>query len=122
MVETKIDDTINDYNRQMMSQGMKLEDYFKYTGQTMEGLREQVKEQAEKDLRIGLVLEAVAKKEELTVSDDEVEEELQRMADSYQMKLEDIKKYMTDSDTENVRENLKIQKAVKLLVDCAKFE
>ena len=44
------------------------------------------------------------------------------MADAYQMKLEDIKKYMTDADSENIRENLKIQKAVKLLVENAKFE
>ena len=43
------------------------------------------------------------------------------MADAYQMKLEDVKKYMTDSDTENIRENLKVQKAVKFLVDNAKF-
>ena len=58
----------------------------------------------------------------MKVEDSEIEEELQKMADAYQMKLEDIKKYMTDADSENIRENLKIQKAVKLLVENAKFE
>jgi len=121
MVETKIDDTINDYTRQMQSQGMSIEDYMKYTGQTIEKLREQVKPQAEKDLKIGLALEAIAKAEALAADDAEVEEELKKMAEAYQMKFEDIQKYMTDADKENIRENLKIQKAVKLLVDNAKF-
>ncbi len=119
MVETKIDGTIDDYTRQMQSQGMSIEDYMKYTGMTMEKLREQVKPQAEKDLKVGLILEAIAKEEIIEVEDKEVEDELQKMADSYQMKLDDIKKYMTDSDKENIRENLKIQKAVQLLVDNA---
>ena len=119
MVETKIDGTIDDYTRQMQSQGMSIEDYMKYTGMTMEKLREQVKPQAEKDLKVGLILEAIAKEEKIEVEDKEVEDELQKMADSYQMKLDDIKKYMTDSDKENIRENLKIQKAVQLLVDNA---
>ena len=121
MVETKIDGTIDDYSRQMQSQGMSLDDYMKYTGMTLEKLREQVKPQAEKDLKTGLVLEAIAKKEDFQVEDKEIEDELQQMADAYQMKLEDIKKYMTDSDTENIRENLKVQKAVKFLVENAKF-
>ena len=121
MVETKIDGTIDDYSRQMQSQGMSLDDYMKYTGMTIEKLREQVKPQAEKDLKTGLVLEAIAKKEDFQVEDKEIEDELQQMADAYQMKLEDIKKYMTESDTENIRENLKVQKAVKFLVDNAKF-
>ena len=121
MVETKIDGTIDDYSRQMQSQGMSLDDYMKYTGMTLEKLREQVKPQAEKDLKTGLVLEAIAKKEDFQVEDKEIEDELQQMADAYQMKLEDIKKYMTESDTENIRENLKVQKAVKFLVDNAKF-
>ena len=121
MVETKIDGTIDDYSRQMQSQGMSLDDYMKYTGMTLEKLREQVKPQAEKDLKTGLVLEAIAKKEDFQVDDKEIEDELQQMADAYQMKLEDVKKYMTDSDTENIRENLKVQKAVKFLVDNAKF-
>ncbi|MDO4938646.1 MAG: trigger factor [Lachnospiraceae bacterium] len=119
MVETKIDSTIEDYSRQMQSQGMTIEDYMKFTGMTLEKLREQVKPQAEKDLKTGLVLEAIAKAENFTVDDKEIEDELQKMADSYQMKLEDIKKYMTDADKENIGENLKIQKAVQLLVDSA---
>lgn len=119
MVETKIDGTIDDYSRQMQSQGMSIDDYMKYTGMTMEKLREQVKPQAEKDLKTGLILEAIAKAENIEAGDAEIEEELQKMADSYQMKLDDIKKYMTDADTENIRENLKIQKAVKLIVDNA---
>ena len=121
MIETKIDGTIDDYSRQMQSQGMSLDDYMKYTGMTLEKLREQVKPQAEKDLKTGLVLEAIAKKEDFKVEDKEIEDELQQMADAYQMKLEDIRKYMTDSDTENIRENLKVQKAVKFLVENAKF-
>lgn len=122
MVETKIDGTIDDYSRQMQSQGMTLDDYMKYTGMTMEKLRDQVKAQAEKDLKTGLILEAVAKAEKIEVKAEEIEEELKGMAEAYQMKLEDIKKYMTDKDTENIGENLKIQKAVKLLLEKANLK
>ena len=121
MVETKVDGTIDDYSRQMMSQGMTIEDYMKYTGMTMDKLREQVKPQAERDLKTGLVLEAIAKKEAVEATDEDVANEIKRMADAYQMKVEDIEKYMDDTAKENIKENLKVQKAVELCVEKANF-
>lgn len=121
MVETKVDGTIDDYSRQMMSQGMSIDDYMKYTGMTMEKLREQVKPQAEKDLMTGLVLEAIAKKEDVQVTEDDVAAEIKKMADMYQMKVEDVEKFINDEAKENIKENLKVQKAVELCVEKAKF-
>lgn len=121
MVETKIDGTIDDYSRQMMSQGMSIEDYMKYTGMTMDKLREQVKPQAEKDLKTGLVLEAIAKAENVEATDDDVAEEIKKMAEMYQMKVEDVEKFMDDEAKENIKENFKVRKAVELCVEKAKF-
>ena len=112
---------INDYARRMQSQGMSMEQYMQYTGMTLESLQNQTKPQAEKSIRTRLVLEAVVKAENIQVSDEMVEEEIQKMADSYKMEVEKVKEYLGESEIKRMKEDLAVQEAVDFLVAEAKL-
>ncbi|MDO4788217.1 MAG: trigger factor [Johnsonella sp.] len=121
MIEMQIDRMVQDYAGRMQAQGLNLEQYMQYTGMTMEKLREQMREQAQKNIRTGLVLEAVAKTEDIQVSEERIEEELQKMADNYKMEVEKLKEYFKDSQLDKLKNELKIQEAVDFLVAEAKL-
>ena len=120
MVETQQRQIVNDFAQRLQYQGMNMKQYMQYTGNTVEQLMEQVKPQAIERIQSRLVLEAVAAAENLTASDDEVNEELQKMADQYKMELDKVKELMGDKGVKNMREDLAVQKAAKFLVDNAK--
>ena len=107
---------INDYARRMQNQGMPMEQYMQYTGMTLESLQEQTRPQAEKSIRTRLVLEAVVKAEDIQISDEAVEEELQKMADSYKMEVEKVKEFMGERELKQMREDLAVQEAIDFLV------
>lgn len=121
MIEMQIDRMVQDYAGRMQAQGLNLEQYMQYTGMTMEKLREQMREQAQKNIRTGLVLEAVAKTEDIQVSEERIEEELQKMADNYKMEVEKLKEYFKDAQLDKLKNELKIQEAVDFLVAEAKL-
>lgn len=121
MMETQVQNTINDYARRMQSQGMSMEQYMQYTGMTLESLKEQTRPQTEKSIRTRLVLEAVVKAEDIKVSDEAVEEELQKMADSYKMDIEKVKEIMGERELKQMREDLAVQEAIDFLVAEAKL-
>lgn len=116
MLETRVQNMINDSARRMQSQGMSMDQYMEYTGMTMEALQEQMRPQAEKSIRTRLVLEAVVKAEDIKISDEAVEEELQKMADSYKMDIEKVKEFMGERELKQMREDLAVQEAVDFLV------
>ncbi|MCI9361623.1 MAG: trigger factor [Hungatella sp.] len=116
MLETQVQNMINDYARRMQSQGMSLEQYMQYTGMTLESLKEQTRPQAEKSIRTRLVLEAVVKAEDINISDEAVEEELKKMADSYKMDIEKVKEIMGERELKQMREDLAVQEAIDFLV------
>lgn len=116
MIEMQLDRMVQDYAGRMQAQGINLEQYMQYTGMTMEKLREQMREQAQKNIRTGLVLEAVAKTEDIQVSEERVEEELQRMAENYKMEVEKLKEYFRDAQLDKLKNELRIQEAVDFLV------
>lgn len=116
MLETQVQNMINDYARRMQSQGMSLEQYMQYTGITLESLKEQTRPQAEKSIRTRLVLEAVVKAEDINISDEAVEEELKKMADSYKMDIEKVKEIMGERELKQMREDLAVQEAIDFLV------
>lgn len=116
MLETQVQNMINDYARRMQSQGMSMEQYMQYTGMTLESLKEQTSPQAEKSIRTRLVLEAVVKAEDIHVSDEAVEEELKKMADSYKMDIEKVKEIMGERELKQMREDLAVQEAIDFLV------
>ena len=112
---------INDYARRMQSQGLSLDQYMKFTGMTLKDLQDQTKPQAETRIRTRLTLEAVVKAENIQVADEEVEKELQEMADAYKMELEKVKSFMGENELAQIKEDLAVQKAVDLLVKEAKL-
>ncbi len=121
MIESQVQNMINDYARRMQSQGLSLDQYMKFTGMTLKDLQDQTKPQAETRIRTRLTLEAVVKAENIQVTDEEVEKELQEMADAYKMELEKVKSFMGENELAQIKEDLAVQKAVDLLVKEAKL-
>lgn len=121
MVENEVDEIINSFAYRLQSQGLKLETYLKYTGQTTDDLRTQYKPQAERQVKVRLGLEKIAELENLKPTEEETEAEYQKLADSYGMPLESVKNLVTvegiNGDIQNqkaidfIRENAVIQEA-----------
>ncbi|WP_124066734.1 trigger factor [Clostridium sp. E02] len=121
MIDTQVNNMVNDYARRMESQGLSLDQYMKFTGMTIESLKEQMKPQAIKRIQTRLVLEAVVKAENLTVTDEAVEKEIATMAENYKMEVSQIKEYLGETGIEQMKEDLAVQEAVDFLVAEAKL-
>ena len=91
----------------------------RYTGQTMDTIREQYKPEAEKRVKTTLVLEKVSEVEKIEPTDEDVENEYQKISEENGMKIDDIKKYIKEDD---VKARIKAEKAINLLVESADFE
>lgn len=122
MVESQIDSLMRDFAQRIAYQGMNLDMYLKYTGQTEEGMRAQFKDQAEKQLSGSLVLEAIQKQEGIEVEDDEVEMHLVDMAKKYNMELDKLKEALSDVEKENIKKDLGIQKTIDMIVNHSKVK
>ena len=121
MIDSQVNNMVNDYARRMQSQGLSLEQYMQFTGMTIETLKEQMKPQAVKRIQTRLVLEAIVKAENITVSDEAVEKEIADMAESYKMEVAQIKEYMGENGIEQMKEDLAVQETVDFLVAEAKL-
>ena len=117
MIDEQVDRQMEQFGYQLQMQGMKMEDYAKMMGGNVDGLRQSLRPMAEQTVRTSLLLEAVAEAEKIEVLDEEVEEELKKMADQYQMELEKVKAAVS---TDSVREELKTRKAAKFIAENAK--
>ena len=111
---------VDNFGQQLMYQGMNLEQYLNMTGQTRDDMRDQVRPEAEKQIKRSLVIEAVANAQGFEVTDDEVNEEMEKMAKQYQMELDKIKSIMGDEQLEGLKTDLKMQKAIKYIAEQAK--
>ena len=122
MIDTSVKNMVNDYARRLQSQGLSLEQYFMFTGLNMEKFREQMRPGAIKRIESRLILEAIVKAENFEVSDDEYEKELERIAEESKMELDKLKEYIGDDEygKNQIIDDLKIQKAIDLIVDNAK--
>ena len=120
MVETQARQIVNDFAQRLQMQGMSMDQYLQYTGNTVDKMLEQVKPQAVERIQARLVLEAVAEKEKITVSDEEFEEELKKMAEQYRMELSKLKELMSESEQKTMRSDLAVQKAADFLVENVK--
>ena len=121
MVETQVEQMIDDYARRMQSQGLQLDQYMEYTGMTMDKLKEQFHPQAVRNLKTRLTLEKVVEAENIEVSEDAIDAEIKRMAEQYKVDFEKMKEFMTEDDKKNISMDLKIQEAVDFLVAEAKL-
>ena len=120
MIKAQAQQMVEDFAQRIQSQGISFEQYMQFTGSTPEMLLEQVTPQAEERIKARLVLEAVVKAENIEVSDEEFEKELEEMAKQYNMELDQIKQFTTDADKETIKKDIAVQKAAKLVVDAAK--
>lgn len=119
MVDTQVAQMANDFARNIQRQGLSVEMYFNYTGLTKEKFLEQMRPQAVKSIQTRLVMEEIVKAEDIKISDEEYEEELEKMAKTYQMELDKMKE-MTDEETKKgIILDLAVQKAITLVADNA---
>lgn len=118
MIENQIDSYVDDMEQRITSQGLEFSQYLSITGMTEESLREQIRPQAEKGVRIALMTENVAKAENIEATDEDVEEDMKKFAESYSMELEKVKELIGDS-VEQMKKDIVFRKAVKFLVDIA---
>lgn len=122
MIDAKIEDLIRDFGYRLSSQGLSLDQYMKYTGATVDTFKEQFKDQAEEQVKTALVLGEIAKKENIEVTDEDVENEFKRMAEMYGMEVDKLKEYIKDGEKDSLKEELKIKKAVDKIVGAAKVK
>lgn len=120
MLETQQKQMVDEFAQRLQMQGLSLDQYFQFTGATYEQMVEQVKPQAEKRIKSRLVLEAIVKAEKITATDEEYEEELKVMAESYQMEVEKIKELLPEKSMEQIKEDLAVKKAAEFVVENAK--
>ena len=120
MIEEQIDSMLRDMEMRMMYQGMRLDDYFKYTGQTREQVREMYKAPAEERVRTQLVIEAVMKAEGIKATDEEIDAEIQKYADQSKKSLDELKATLGDGDKNYFAEVASLQKTVDFLKANAK--
>lgn len=120
MIEEQVDRNVKSFSSRMQSQGLQIEQYLQFTGQTMENFRENFKKDAESQISTRLVLEKVAEVENITVSEEEIEEELKTIAAQYQMPYEELKESFAAYEQETLSADIKVQKAAKLITDAAK--
>lgn len=121
MVDAQVDNMLQDTARRMQSQGLSMDLYMKYTGMNVDQMKDQLRPDAVKRIQTRLVLEAVAKAENIEVSEEKIDEEIAKMAESYKMEADKLKSYMTDSDKDQMKQDLAVQAAVDLLVSEAKL-
>lgn len=119
MVDTELDRMMQEFEQRLQMQGMNLELYYQFSGQDESALREQMKADAEKRVRINLTLEAIAAAENIEVSEEELNEELNKMAEMYNMTAENIQMALGGS-LDGLQSDIKAKKAIDLLVENSK--
>jgi len=117
MIESRTESLIQDFEMRLQQQGMPLDMYMKYTGLTIEAMKQQFKPQAEMAVKSTLALEKVAELEKIAVKDKDVEAKFEEMAKAYNMEVDKIKELLREEDKENIKKDLVIEKAVKVIMD-----
>lgn len=119
MVDTQISQMANDFAQRIQSQGLTMEQYYQFTGMTEEKMNEEFKPQAVKRIETRLVLEAIAKAENIEISDEKLDEEIAKMAEAYQMEADKLKSFMGDKEKEQMKQDMAVQEAITFVVDNA---
>ena len=116
MVRKSTDDMMNQYAQELGTQGLSMDVYFKYTGMTPQQLAEQLKPQALANIKNRLVLDAIVAAENIEITDEEIEAEIQRLAESWSMEADKVREYM---DVDLMRNDMSAQKALEMITDAA---
>ena len=117
MVDFQIDSMVNEFASGLSMQGMSLQQYFQFSGETMDSVRDQMRDEATRRIRSSLVLDEVVRQEGIEVSDEEFAEEVRQMAARYHVKEEEMDNMMKDRDKKDLRHRLGVEKAIALIMD-----
>ena len=120
MLATQQREMLDEFAQRLRYQGMSIDQYFKYTGMNAEIMMEQIKPQAEQKIKTQLVLEAVAKAENIEVTDDDVEAEIKKIADNYKMEVEKVKETLGAGNEDAIKKDIAMQKAIDFITENAK--
>ena len=120
MVTTQQKQMIDEFAQRMQMQGLSMEQYFQFTGATLDKMMEQVKPQAETRIKSRLLLEAVAAKEGIEATEEDYEEEIKTMAEVYQMEPDKIKEMLPEKSVKGIKEDIAVKKAAEFVVNNAK--
>ena len=115
MIKTQANRIAEEFAQRLQQQGLSFDMYLQYTGATVEKFMESLMPEAEARIKNSLVLEAIAKAENIKVSDKEFDAELEKMAAMYQMEIDKLKEFMGDAEAEQIKADMAIQKAAELL-------
>ena len=121
MVKNEVDNMLKDFENNLRYQGMDLNTYYQYTGTSKEILEDQMKEDAEKRVRISLAVDAVSKSEGVEATEEDMEAEYKKMADIYKLEVEKIKEIFQNSQDEAIKSTIVTRKTVDLLLENAKL-
>lgn len=120
MIETQCENMINEFAQRIAQSGLSMEQYMQFSGMTIDGLKEQVRPEAETRIKSSLVLEQIAKDENIEVSEDEINAEIEKMAAQYGMEADKLKEYLGDAEKESIKRDLAVTKAVDLIMENVK--
>lgn len=119
MVDTQANQMADDYAQRLSYQGLSMDQYYQFTGTNAQTFKEQLKPQALKNIQSRLVLEAVVAAESIEVSDEELEVEITKMAESYQMEVDKLKEYLSETERDNMKKDIAASKALEFVTDAA---
>ena len=117
MIDTQCETMIEEFAQRIAQSGLSMDQYLQFSGLTVDGLKEQVRPEALTRIQSSLVLEQIAKEENIEVSDADVDAEIEKMAKNYGMEADKLKEYMGEGEKESMKRELAITKAVELIMD-----
>ena len=119
MVDTQARQMLDEFAQRMQQQGLTLAQYMQFTGMTADKMMDELRPQAEKRIKTRLVLEAIAKAENIEITDEKLDEEIAKMAEAYQMEADKLKSFMGDKEKEQMKQDMAVQEAITFVVDNA---
>ena len=121
MIDTQVNQMLNEYAQNLAQSGLSFEQYMQFTGMTLDQLKAQMRPDATDRIKASLVLEAIAKAEGFEGTDEDVDAKLDEMAAQYGMPAEDLKKNIPDSEKENMKNEIALEKAINFVTDNMKL-
>lgn len=120
MLETQCENMLNEFAQRISQSGLSMEQYMQFSGMTPDKLKEQVRPEAETRIKSSLILEQIAKEENIEVSEEEINAEIEKMAAAYGMEADKLKEYMGDAEKESMKRDISVTKAVDLIMENVK--
>ncbi len=120
MIKTQCENMINEFAQRIAQSGLSMEQYMQFSGLTIEKLEEQVRPEAETRIKSSLVLEQIAKEENIDVTEDDIKAEVEKMAKAYGMEADKLAEYLGEAEKASIKRDLAVTKAIDLIMDNVK--